>query len=315
MDKCFEKSVEGALNLTRRQIGQIRDEKRLQARTIFLSGGLSRSDYFYERVRNFARGFQSRINVLRGPTGLEQRDGAEVFSSWTAVARGGLLIGLGLDCEVPSPSLPSPFHLGFVLSERFALYEHPSEARYTDTFDNLERARNHVKWVVSKGDLVPPGRSIHRELKLVQKMSQPAQKPGSVGAVLCPAGAGLSAGRFDFLMRGYYYQPFVTEVELVRRSGDGGGVDVDDVERLTELVRKMLFTDQKLWNNARNNRFTEEDRRGYMHRADDALAEVGMEVRAWGDGGVRGGWGRVEREKAGEIKKLVEEIRRKRQPR
>lgn len=141
-------------------------------------------------------------------------------------------------------------------------------------------------------------------------------RTGGVGrwADMLPAGAGLSAGRFDFLMRGYYYQPFVTEVELVRRSGEGGGVDVDDIERLTELVRKMLFTDQKLWNNARNNGFTEEDRRGYMHRADDALAEVGMEVRAWGDGGVRGGWGRVEREKAGEIKKLVEEIRRKRQP-
>lgn len=198
MEKCFEKSVEGALNLIRRQIGQIRDEKRLQARTIFLSGGLSRSDYFYERVRNFARGFQPRINVLRGPTGLEQRDDAEVFSSWTAVARGGLLIGLGLDCEVPSPSLPCPFHLGFVLSERFALHEHPSEARYTDTFDKLERARNHVKWVVSKGDLVPPGRSIHRELKLVQKMSQPAQKPGSISAVLCWQDAPVS-GQLDKL--------------------------------------------------------------------------------------------------------------------
>ncbi|KAK0617593.1 hypothetical protein B0T14DRAFT_569083 [Immersiella caudata] len=183
MEEIFDKSMSGTLNLIRRQIGQIRDGG-FQPRTIFLSGGLSRSDYFYERIKAFARNFQPRINVLRGPTGLEQSSTADVFSSWMAVARGGLLIGLGVDCVTPAPSLPCPFHLGFVLSERFALHKHPESLRYTDSFDKVERAKNHIKWVISKGDLVPPDKTIEQELKLVHKMSMPAHKPGSITAVL-----------------------------------------------------------------------------------------------------------------------------------
>lgn len=176
--------MSGALSLIRRQVGQIRDGG-FQPRTIFLSGGLSRSDYFYERIKAFARNFQPLINVLRGPTGLEQSNKTDVFSSWTAVARGGLLIGLGVDCEIPAPSLACPFHLGFILSERFALHEHPESSRYVDSFDKVERAKNHIKWVLSKGDLVEPDKIVEKELILVHKMSMPAHKPGSITAVLC----------------------------------------------------------------------------------------------------------------------------------
>jgi hypothetical protein len=183
MEQVFDNSMSGALNLIRRQIGQIRDGG-FQARTIFLSGGLSRSDYFYNRIKAFARNFQPRIHVLRGPAGSEQSNTTDAFSSWTAVARGGLLIGLGVDCETPAPSLACPFHLGFVLSERFALHEHPKSSRYVDSFDKVERAKNHIRWLLSRGDLVEPDKTIGKELKLVHKMSKPAHKPGSVTAVL-----------------------------------------------------------------------------------------------------------------------------------
>ncbi|KAK0617594.1 hypothetical protein B0T14DRAFT_590332 [Immersiella caudata] len=123
-----------------------------------------------------------------------------------------------------------------------------------------------------------------------------------------PPGAGMSAGRFDYLMRHYFYPPFVTEVEIYEK-GSGDAVEVEDVERMTELVRKMLAADNSLWNNAANVRFTNEVRRGFMHRGDDALMEVAMGVRGWGETG----WPREERGKVAEIERLVEETRWKRQ--
>jgi hypothetical protein len=125
-----------------------------------------------------------------------------------------------------------------------------------------------------------------------------------------PAGAGMSAGRFDHLMRHYFYPLLVTEVEVYEK-GAGDVVEVEDVERMTELVRKMLAADNSLWNNAANVRFTNNAKKGFMHRGDDALTEVAMGVRGLGETGRM----REDRGKVAEIERLVEVIRWQRHPR
>lgn len=184
-------------------------------------------------------------------------------------------------------------------------------------------------WVNRKSLFKPLGRSDRSEAagNALELVSRPAaDQESSLGSTVVdpgdirssnnvsrwadmkPAGAGMSAGRFDYLMRHYFYPPFVTEVEIYEK-GAGDVVEVEDVERMTELVRKMLAADNSLWNNAANVMFTNEVRRGFMHRGDDALVEVAIGVREWGEAG----W-REERGKVAQIERLVEEIRRQRQP-
>lgn len=157
--------------------------------TIFLSGGFSESKYLFRRVKELCdgRGFQ----LLHG---TDRYSTIEPFSSvrcqktnhtrsWTAVAKGAVLMGLQLGCWIPPPSKKCPFHVGVVLSQRFMHYEHHRRQRYTDSFDDVPRGNDNVKWVISKGDLIAPDEPISKTLRLVTKMTQPGHRPGSLTIV------------------------------------------------------------------------------------------------------------------------------------
>ncbi|KAI0532804.1 hypothetical protein GGR58DRAFT_522464 [Xylaria digitata] len=176
LEEMFKESVEGTLGLIREQIVSI-DLEGLNVKCLFLSGGFSLNEYLYRKVSDLAREFQFR--VVRGN------------DSWTAVAKGATLMGLGIGCEKPPPNSSAPCHIGVVLAERFAGYFHEESQRYNDSFDDILRAKDNIKWVVARGDLVTPREGIAKKVDIA----------GRVRVILsCHDGIGENLNRLDGLL-------------------------------------------------------------------------------------------------------------------
>jgi hypothetical protein len=104
--------------------------------------------------------------------------------SWTAVVKGATLMGLGVGCEIPAPNSSCHYHVGVVLAERFTSYSYAKDQQYMDTFDHVLRARDHIKWVVAKDDLVTPHEGIEKRVKIIHKVTPKGKKAGRIVVVL-----------------------------------------------------------------------------------------------------------------------------------
>jgi len=93
-------------------------------------------------------------------------------------------MGLGIGCELPAPNIGCPYHIGVVLADRFKIYSHKEIQLYTDTFDGVNRAKDHIKWVVAKDDLVTPHEGIEKKVKIIHKVTRTGKKAGRVVTVL-----------------------------------------------------------------------------------------------------------------------------------
>ncbi|KAH7012861.1 hypothetical protein EDB80DRAFT_834451 [Ilyonectria destructans] len=164
----FTKSVDGTIELITQQLTQV-DQLNLRVKSIFLSGGFSRSPYLYNRLRALARGW--RFNLVRGA------------DSWSAVAQGGVLMGLGLGCTPPAPSKECPYHIGVVLAERWTEYNHQQGQKYVDGFDGVTRAKDSIKWLVAQGDLITPDEGIQVTQSIIKKLSRNGNRAGSLKLV------------------------------------------------------------------------------------------------------------------------------------
>lgn len=89
-------------------------------------------------------------------------------------------MGLGVNYRPPPSNTACPVYIGIVVAERFADYEHELNQKYQDSFDKADRARNQIKWVVNKGDLIPAGEGITNRLKVVRKMTPTGSQAGTV---------------------------------------------------------------------------------------------------------------------------------------
>lgn len=166
MEDLFKDSVDGTIQLINEQLVQI-DLEHLRVGAIFLSGGFSRSQYLYKRVKNLAQ--EWGVNLFRSN------------DSWTAVAKGAALMGLGIGCgEIPPPNIKCPFHVGVVASTRFADFDHDPPQKYVDTFDGVARARDQICWLIAKGDLVTHDQGIEERLIVVRKSKPTGKKTGTV---------------------------------------------------------------------------------------------------------------------------------------
>lgn len=67
MEHMFQETVDGTVNLIRQQITQL-EVKNLRVSAVFLSGGLSRSEYLFKKVE-LEIGHQYRLPVFRGQEG------------------------------------------------------------------------------------------------------------------------------------------------------------------------------------------------------------------------------------------------------
>ncbi|KAF4467744.1 actin-like ATPase domain-containing [Fusarium albosuccineum] len=144
----FDLSVSKILDLVRYQLTMVESEGH-RAAAIFLSGGFSESPYLRSRVKD-----------------------------WAAVARGGVIMGLGdgLEHRQAPICLSSPYHVGAVLAERWAEFAHDQEQRYSDTYDGLLRANKNIKWLVSKGDLINGQRFVRQ--RIVKKLAKRSNLAG-----------------------------------------------------------------------------------------------------------------------------------------
>jgi hypothetical protein len=165
MEWMFGKSVEGIIELINQQLVQL-DRKRLRIKTVFLSGGFSQSKYLQRQVNGLTDRF--RFTLLSGA------------NPWTAVAKGGAMMGLGIGCEVPSSCIKCPIHIGIVISQQFKEFDHKDGQKYTDSFENKPRARGAIKWLIAKGDLVEHNRGIEKSIKVIKKLAPTSPKSGGV---------------------------------------------------------------------------------------------------------------------------------------
>lgn len=103
----------------------------------------------------------------------------DIEASWTAVAKGAALIGLGVGCEIPPSMTRCPIHLGVVLSRPVSVRSSEPSQTYTDSFDHSYRIRNDITWIVAKGDLITPD-GIDVSLKIIKKITRTGRKAGTV---------------------------------------------------------------------------------------------------------------------------------------
>jgi hypothetical protein len=166
MERMFQLSVDGTIQLITHQLMQIHTS-RLRVGAIFLSGGFSQSPYLFKRIHSLAREYS--ITLLRGD------------DSWTAVAKGATLMALDMGCgRPPPPVMTSPCHVGVVLASSFAGFKHNLQQRYEDSFDSAIRAKNEIKWIVNKGDLVTQEEGVTKTIRTVRKLTPSGLKVGRV---------------------------------------------------------------------------------------------------------------------------------------
>ncbi|KAK4671727.1 hypothetical protein QC764_608200 [Podospora pseudoanserina] len=160
MEHMFQETVDGTVNLIRQQITQL-EVKNLRVSAVFLSGGLSRSEYLFKKVESEI-GHQYRLPVFRGQEGDK--------SSWTDVVIGAAILGLGMNCEVPPACAECPYHIGVLISQQFHEYENDEKQAYTDAIGQSMRAKDHLKWIAAKGDMITQPDGISKSVKLVRKI-------------------------------------------------------------------------------------------------------------------------------------------------
>lgn len=165
----FEVSLRGTRELIEGQVRML-DGLQLPARAIFFSGGLSRNKYALKE-----------LTTLAGVLGLQPFSGSD---SWTAVAKGAALMAMDVGCgPLLQPNIPCPFHIGVVLSTRYTSYDHDLRQKYTDTFDRVDRAKDHIQWVVARGDLVTM-EGIKERVKIARKFSPHGSLNGQINVVV-----------------------------------------------------------------------------------------------------------------------------------
>ena len=172
MEMMFQDCVDGITGLIQEQLGLV-DDLGLLVRSIFLSGGFSNNEYLFKCINELARSWQ--FQLLRAA------------DCWTAVAKGGVLMGLGVECPVPRPVVPCYYSFGVIISKHFSLYDHRAEQRYTDSLDGIARARDHIEWVVLRGDLIVCDEPTEKTVRLVRKLTQNTKRAGRVTIVLSAA--------------------------------------------------------------------------------------------------------------------------------
>ncbi|KAK0638697.1 hypothetical protein B0T16DRAFT_229240 [Cercophora newfieldiana] len=169
MMEMFEISLRGTRELVEGQVNML-DDLGLPARAIFFSGGLSRNAYVLKVLEKHAKNL-----------GLTPFSGQD---TWTAVAKGAALMAMNVGCG-PSlqPNTPCPVHIGVVLATGYTSFDHDPKQRYKDTFDKTDRAKDHIQWIVTKGDLVTYADGIRKRVKINTKFSLDGSTNGQINVV------------------------------------------------------------------------------------------------------------------------------------
>lgn len=75
-----------------------------------------------------------------------------------------------MNCEVPPACAECPYHIGVLISQQFHEYENDEKQAYTDAIGQSMRAKDHLKWIAAKGDMITQPDGISKSVKLVRKI-------------------------------------------------------------------------------------------------------------------------------------------------
>ncbi|KAM5344569.1 hypothetical protein ACJ41O_013104 [Fusarium nematophilum] len=157
MKGFFKESVDGTIRLIVKQVEGAMARGETVTR-IFMSGGLSQSDYLFRKVQDWARDSPTEMAVTRPE------------ECWTAVAQGSVLRVMGLGASLPTPVAECPRHYGIAASEVWSQWRHRHAGQQSPVKDEVhgqKMAVGRITWLVRKGDLILP----HKPIEMTQSVT------------------------------------------------------------------------------------------------------------------------------------------------
>ncbi|KAI5458970.1 hypothetical protein BGZ63DRAFT_390056 [Mariannaea sp. PMI_226] len=92
---------------------------------------------------------------------------------------------------------------------------------------------------------------------------------------------GVSASRFEGLLKHLYYDSIHSELEAWEKDANMEGVTADDVEDAINLLRRMYVIDLEMWARGDERGFTNDQRNVQQWKSDAILAETHRLVDEW----------------------------------
>jgi len=164
-DPCVDATIT-LINSQRLAVEQSADRRRVRA--ILLSGGFAGNAYLHARVNSLCT--KHGIDLLTPDEG----------ERWTAVAKGAVLMSLEIGCAPPLDVTKCPIHIGVIIAPPFMRFDHTEEQLYKDSFDQQYRAKNHIHWIVPRGDPIPHDGTYQKTIKIVQKLLNNSPRDGKL---------------------------------------------------------------------------------------------------------------------------------------
>ncbi|KAM6530471.1 hypothetical protein FALCPG4_008599 [Fusarium falciforme] len=155
MKGFFDESLNGTLRLIAKQVEGATVKGEIVTK-VFMSGGLSQSEYLFRRVQEWARNNPNEMEVTRPE------------ECWTAVTQGSVLRVMGLGASQPTAVKECPRHYGIAASEVWSQWRHGGKGQKSPVKDQVHGHRmavGQITWLIRKGDVILPDKSI--------KMTQP----------------------------------------------------------------------------------------------------------------------------------------------
>ncbi|KAH6665783.1 hypothetical protein B0J14DRAFT_605889 [Halenospora varia] len=143
----FQKSIDGTVDLIQKQITLVRekdpDPAPYHIQSLILAGGFGQSPHLFNEVKGLAD--EENIEV-------KQAD-----DCWGGVAKGAVLVGMGIGMDPPVEVRNCPRHYGLCLSETYANWKHESKDAVSHDYFDMKVVSNQLIWLVKKGALLLPG--------------------------------------------------------------------------------------------------------------------------------------------------------------
>ncbi|KAH6865782.1 hypothetical protein BKA58DRAFT_413432 [Alternaria rosae] len=148
MIEIFEMCVRRAYELLGEQLEQLRTNKKVKVKYVFMVGGFSESPYMYEKIKTFAASC----------------NGLETFKpnyAWSAVVRGAAAKGLEGEKRNTIKTRKCRRFYGTSYSAEFLARKHKESDSYIDSYDGIKRVSNQMSWLLTTGQDLPTSKEIH----------------------------------------------------------------------------------------------------------------------------------------------------------
>ncbi|KAI8665736.1 hypothetical protein NCS56_01010700 [Fusarium sp. Ph1] len=150
MKGFFDESLNGTLRLIAKQVEGATVKGEVVTK-VFMSGGLSQSEYLFRMVQEWARNNPNEMEVTRPE------------ECWTAVTQGSVLRVMGLGASQPTAVQACPRHYGIAASEEWSQWRHGGKGQKSPVKDQVhghKMAVGQITWLVRKGDVIIPDNPI-----------------------------------------------------------------------------------------------------------------------------------------------------------